>query len=359
MRNMKTPWAILSAARPYTFILSISIHALIFSIPVSMVIKPQIHDMELFVSIEDLRIQTESVRPQMETKEPQPEPVRETSKPIETSHFKIKNLEMTEPVREVRVEPVEESKEQPIKAESRSISQRPTEEDLRVPTDLVKTQMETKEPQPEPVREISKPIEAPRLEIENLEMTEPVREVRVERAEEVMEEPAKETKEESLKVGSKSISQPAIESREPYFVPVVPNIKEGNTGVLIKDGSVGMASGVGKQPLVSHNVTGGDAGHPIDTRFGTSIAPAFLHKEMPIYPMFARNLGREGRVMLKLTIDENGNLLDIEVIEKAGYGFTEAAVEAVKKSTFLPAKRDGKPIASRALLPIRFQLKRD
>jgi TonB family protein len=311
MRNMKSPRAILSAARPYTFILSISIHALIFSIPVSMAIKPQIHDMELFISIEDIRIPPDLAKSRMETKGPQPEPGRETNKPIETSHFKIKNLEMTEPVKEVRDEPIEEVMEEPTK--------------------------ETKEES--------------QLKMEKSEMAEPIREVR--------NEPTEEGKEQPIKAESRSISQRATESREPYLVPVVPNIKEGNTGVPIKDRSVGMASGVGKQPLVSHNVTGGDTGHPIDTRFGTSIAPAFLHKEMPIYPMFARKLGREGRVMLKLTIDENGNLLDIEVIEKAGYGFTEAAVEAVKKSTFLPAKRDGKPIASRALLPIRFQLERN
>jgi protein TonB len=280
---MKTPWAILSAAKLYKFILSVSIHMLIFSIPVSMMIKPQIHDMELFVSIEDIRI----------------------------------------------------------------------------PPGLAKPRMETKKPQPGPVKEINRLIEVPQLKIEKSEMTEPVREVRVEPVKEVMEEPAEETKEESLKVEPKSISQPAIESREPFFVPVVPNTKEGNTGSLIKDGSVGTASGVGKQLPGSQNAAGGGAGNLIETRFGASVAPAFLHREMPIYPMMARKLGREGKVMLKLTIDEKGNLSDVEVIDKAGYEFTEAAVEAVKKSTFLPAKKDGKPIASRALLPIRFQLERN
>lgn len=77
---------------------------------------------------------------------------------------------------------------------------------------------------------------------------------------------------------------------------------------------------------------------------------------MPVNPMMARRLGQEGKVVLKLTIGEKGMLREIEVVEKAGYRFTEAAVEAVKKSTFLPAKKDGKPIASRALLPITFQL---
>ena len=104
-----------------------------------------------------------------------------------------------------------------------------------------------------------------------------------------------------------------------------------------------------KQPLSSSN----------EVAFGSEEGPRFLRREMPIYPMMARKLGREGRVMLKLSIDEKGNLSDVEVIDKAGYGFTEAAVEAVKKSTFLPARKNGKPIASRALLPIRFQLERN
>lgn len=116
---------------------------------------------------------------------------------------------------------------------------------------------------------------------------------------------------------------------------------------------------VEKQPLVSHHTVGPKTEAPIETRFGDSVAPAFLHKEIPVYPMMARKLGREGKVILKLIIDEKGNLLNVEVIEKADYGFTEAAVEAVKKSTFLPAKKDGKPIASRAILPIRFQLERN
>ncbi len=97
----------------------------------------------------------------------------------------------------------------------------------------------------------------------------------------------------------------------------------------------------------------------LDVEFGSANAPRFLHREMPVYPLMARRLGKEGRVLLRLTIDENGKLLNVEVIEGAGYGFTEAAVRAVKKSTFQPAAQDGKPVMSKALLPIRFSLRRD
>lgn len=96
----------------------------------------------------------------------------------------------------------------------------------------------------------------------------------------------------------------------------------------------------------------------IETEFGTAAGPSFLLRGMPIYPAFARKLGKEGKVVLRLTIDERGNLLNVEVLETAEFGFTEAAVDAVKKSTFLPAKKNGKPVASKALLPVRFTLRR-
>jgi protein TonB len=97
----------------------------------------------------------------------------------------------------------------------------------------------------------------------------------------------------------------------------------------------------------------------LDVEFGSGNAPKFLHREMPVYPLIARRLGKEGRVLLRLTIDEKGNLLNIEVLEGAGYGFTEAAVEAVKKSTFTPAIVNGMPVMSKALLPVKFSMRRD
>jgi TonB family protein len=94
----------------------------------------------------------------------------------------------------------------------------------------------------------------------------------------------------------------------------------------------------------------------IETRLGSVGAPSFMHKEIPVYPMPARRMGKEGKVVLKLMIDSRGNLLNIEVIEAAGFGFTEAAVDAIKKSSFTPAKRNGINVAARVLLPIRFRL---
>jgi protein TonB len=78
---------------------------------------------------------------------------------------------------------------------------------------------------------------------------------------------------------------------------------------------------------------------------------------LPKYPRLARELGKEGKVVLKLTIDERGRLANVEVVDRAGSGFDEEAVKAVKGSTFIPATRNGKPVTCIARLPIRFELR--
>jgi protein TonB len=96
---------------------------------------------------------------------------------------------------------------------------------------------------------------------------------------------------------------------------------------------------------------------PHVTEFGSATGPAFLRRVMPVYPQKARRLGQEGKVVLRLRIDERGNLLQVEVLEGDGFGFEESAVAAVKRSSFRPATIRGKAVASIARLPIRFVLR--
>lgn len=89
---------------------------------------------------------------------------------------------------------------------------------------------------------------------------------------------------------------------------------------------------------------------------GDTGAPHFVHREPPAYPFLARRLGKEGKVIVRLTLDETGRQKNIEIIEPGGFGFTDAAVEALKKSIFTPARLNGKAISSRVLVPVRFVL---
>lgn len=94
----------------------------------------------------------------------------------------------------------------------------------------------------------------------------------------------------------------------------------------------------------------------VETRFGDADAPRFIHRELPIYPKLARRMEKEGKVVLKLFVDPTGKVLNIYVIENGAYGFTEAAIAAIKKSSFAPARWKGENVASRAILSIRFNL---
>ena len=106
--------------------------------------------------------------------------------------------------------------------------------------------------------------------------------------------------------------------------------------------------------------TGGDGqvhGYSVtEARFGSAGGPDFLKRALPKYPRIAREMGKEGTVLLRVTIDEQGRPVEVEVLDTAGSGFDEEAVQAVKKSVFTPAKKDGRPVACRALLPVRFVL---
>ena len=91
-------------------------------------------------------------------------------------------------------------------------------------------------------------------------------------------------------------------------------------------------------------------------RFGAENGPVLIHLVRPQYPLLARRRGMEGRVVLSLFIDSEGRIKEATVVESAGNGFDEAALRAVFKSRFGPARRDGIAIACRALLPVKFEL---
>ncbi len=102
---------------------------------------------------------------------------------------------------------------------------------------------------------------------------------------------------------------------------------------------------------------GSGAEGPVHTSFGAVGGPGVLDWARPAYPRQAKDLHLSGRVLLRITLDEHGRPVRVEVMESAGHGFDEAAVNAVHKSRFSPASKNGKPVACVALLPVRFQLK--
>lgn len=101
---------------------------------------------------------------------------------------------------------------------------------------------------------------------------------------------------------------------------------------------------------------GGGGGGEYVGHFGQGDGPRFRHRTLPQYPSEAKRENREGKVVLCLTIDADGELRDAKVLSHTGLEFVEAALRAIRKSSFFPAKQNGRPIPSRARLAIRFTL---
>ena len=68
--------------------------------------------------------------------------------------------------------------------------------------------------------------------------------------------------------------------------------------------------------------------------------PRYKNQVKPLYPEEARKAGKEGRVALQATIGVNGLPQNIIAITQLGFGFEEAAIEALKKTTFHPANKE-------------------
>ena len=91
-----------------------------------------------------------------------------------------------------------------------------------------------------------------------------------------------------------------------------------------------------------------------------TVLPTYKVKVKPKYPESAKKAGKEGTVLLQATIDENGIPKDIVALTNLGFGFEAAAIEALKKATFRPATKAGKPITLKEVqIPYEFKLEED
>lgn len=149
-------------------------------------------------------------------------------------------------------------------------------------------------------------------------------------------------------------SKPAAGAASPSALPAV-NRSTGSGRTGVAPGGVSSAAGGGSAKGAASG-SGAHGSAPVESSFGSSDGPSYIHKVVPAYPRMARRVGREGTVVLRLTLDEKGNLLSAVVVEKAGHGFDEATLAAARASRYRPAKRNGLPVACKVLLPVKFKI---
>ncbi|MBP3731217.1 MAG: energy transducer TonB [Mailhella sp.] len=114
-----------------------------------------------------------------------------------------------------------------------------------------------------------------------------------------------------------------------------------------------MADGQAHGPVGS---AGSAHGNIPTASFGGKAGPDFIRFAAPAYPARARRMGISGVVLLELHLDESGRLLNVRVLQSPSSMLSEAALTAVRKSSFRPYMERGRPSSCKTSLPVRFML---
>lgn len=85
--------------------------------------------------------------------------------------------------------------------------------------------------------------------------------------------------------------------------------------------------------------------------------PDYQKNPVPEYPSRARRRGYEGTVILKVLVDRNGGVAELEIYESSGYRMLDrAALRAVKTWRFIPGRKGKEKIDMWVMIPVRFEL---
>jgi protein TonB len=87
---------------------------------------------------------------------------------------------------------------------------------------------------------------------------------------------------------------------------------------------------------------------------------AYLNNPAPPYPRAARRSGDQGTVTLRVRVSTEGAPAQVELDRSSGSNILDAAaLEAVKRWRFAPARRGSEPIEAWVIVPVVFRLAPD
>jgi protein TonB len=90
---------------------------------------------------------------------------------------------------------------------------------------------------------------------------------------------------------------------------------------------------------------------------GPTVGARLVGVSKPKYPTLSRRSGEEGTVLLSVEIHPDGTHGAIRMVRSSGHWrLDQAAARALERATFIPAKNDGKPVASRKQIAFIFRL---
>lgn len=84
---------------------------------------------------------------------------------------------------------------------------------------------------------------------------------------------------------------------------------------------------------------------------------AYLNNPLPVYPRLARRQGHHGKVVLRVFVSAGGSAEAVQLHTSCGHEeLDQAAMAAVRRWRFVPARQGDQPVAAWVLVPITFTL---
>ncbi len=139
-----------------------------------------------------------------------------------------------------------------------------------------------------------------------------------------------------------------------------------------KGGGVGPGSGTGYGPGEGHNTGGGPAklggggpgaglGAPYDYarphKVGEVTRKAqIVSRPEPLYTEEARKNQITGSVSLRMILNANGTVSNIQALSRLPDGLTEKAMDAARRIQFTPAEKDGRKVSQYATIQYNFNI---
>ena len=146
-------------------------------------------------------------------------------------------------------------------------------------------------------------------------------------------------------------TNPSLEIQSPETAAPAPDIAPANAGA-------GDAAAATEAPveIPAAKLKAGDL-IPLGE---ADVPPRQITSVDPVYPNAARNLRKEGAIMINALISETGDVIQTAVIggNRGSLGFDKAAENAVRKWKFSPAEKNGVPVRVWKSVTIAFKLKK-
>ena len=109
-----------------------------------------------------------------------------------------------------------------------------------------------------------------------------------------------------------------------------------------------------EKSALKKSVVEGLSDEPVETSEADAIK-----KVRPIYPKRYQRRSIEGTVLIKLLVNEQGIVTQVDVVESSGFRqMDQAAVNAAKQWVFKPKQKGGRTVKSWLKLPVKFQVNR-